>query len=127
MNMQTATIETPGPVVIPESIDECFEMLGHHNLVGLDDFAREAGFEETVLITQEALKQMVGETVFDGQPELLIPAVVQSLRDMRAILQQIAGQLTPLLLKIAVDGELVDILVRQNPFARPPYTLVTQQ
>ena len=58
--------------MIPESIDECFKLLGHYNLVGLGDYAREAGFEETVLVTQEALKRMVGEHVFDGPPYTLV-------------------------------------------------------
>ncbi len=124
MNMQTTTIDCP--VVIPESIEECYEMLEHDNLVGLEDFAHEAGFQETVVVTQNALKRMVGERSY-YQPKLFIPAIVQSLRDMRAILQQIPGQQTPVLLETDIDGEVVDVLVRQNPLAHPPFTLVTLQ
>jgi hypothetical protein len=125
MNMQKATIESPGPVMIPESIEECFEMLGHLNLVGLGDFAREAGFEEPVLVTEEALKQMVGEPVFDGQPELLIPAVVQSLHELRDAIGQFPVWLAPVVVQKEINGQVLDILVRQNHTACPPYTLVT--
>lgn len=127
MNMQTSTLESPGPVVIPESIDECFKLLGHYNLVGLGDYAREAGFEETVLVTQEALKRMVGEHVFDGQPELLIPAVVQSLHELRDAIVQVPVWQAPVLVQKEINGELRDVLVRQNLTACPPYTLVTLQ
>ncbi len=124
--MQTTTIENPGPVVIPESIDECYEMLEHQNLVGLGDFAREAGFKETVLVTQEALKRMVGEHSY-YQTKLVIPAIVQTLRELRDALQQIPSWQDPVLVQTEVNGELLDILVRQNHMASPPYTLVTLQ
>jgi len=112
--------------VIPESIDECYEMLEHHNLVGLGDFAREAGFKETVLITQEALKRMVGEHSY-YQIKLFIPAIVQTLRELRDAIQKVPAWQAPLLVQTDVGGDSLDILVRRNPLARPPFTLVTLQ
>ena len=126
MNMQTTTIESAGPVVIPESIDECYEMLEHQNLVGLGDFAHEAGFKETVLITQEALKRIVGERSY-YQLKLFIPAIVQTLRELRDAIQQVPAWQAPVLVQTDVEGDSLDILVRRNPLACPPYTLVTLQ
>lgn len=125
MNVPTATHALPEPVVIPESINQCIELLGHDNVVGLGDFAREAGFEEAVLVTPETIRHIVGEGYFDGPPERLIPAVVNALRELRATMKRFPGRQTLVLVQQDDDGLTVQVLVRQNLTASPPFTLVT--
>lgn len=125
MNIPTATLAIPEPVVIPESVDQCYKMLGRDNVIGLGDYAREAGFEEAVLITPVAIRRMVGEAIFDGPPERLIPAIVNALRELRATMRRYPGRQTLVLMQQDDDGLTVEVLVRQNMTASPPYTLVT--
>ena len=79
-----------------------------------------------MLITQEALKRIVGERSY-YQLKLFIPAIVQTLRELRDAIQQVPAWQAPVLVQTDVEGDSLDILVRRNPLACPPYTLVTLQ
>lgn len=125
MNATHEMIETSEPVVIPDSIDQCYDLLGYDNVVPMGDFARDAGFEETVLVTPEALRGLVGKSTFDGPPSRLAHAVVDALSELRATMRRYPKRRTLVVAERAGNDEHDDVLVRQNLASAQPYTLVT--
>lgn len=125
MNATHTSAELLEPVVIPDSVDQCFELLGHDNLFGLGDFAREAGFEETVLITPDTLRGMLGEAVLDGPPSELVHAVTDVLRELRNAMKRYPGTKSHVVRERTGRGSVVGLLVRQNLSSSQPFTLVT--
>lgn len=125
MNATHTSDELLEPVVIPDSVDQCFELLGHDKLVGLGEFAREAGFEESVLVSPDAFRRMLGQTVLDGPPSELVHAVNDALHELRTIMKRDSGTQT-LVVRGWTDGDQrSDLLVRQNLSSEQPFTLVT--
>lgn len=111
--------------MIPESVDQCIEMLGNENIIGLGDFARDAGFDESVLMTPEALRAMLGSRMDHWPPSELPNVVTDALRELRATMRTYPGRQTLVVSDRTDAGRHVDLLVRQNLSAAPPFTVVT--
>ncbi|MFG0305756.1 MAG: hypothetical protein ACF8Q5_06030 [Phycisphaerales bacterium JB040] len=125
MDAPYAKLRLPEPVVIPESIDQCIELLGSENVVGLGDFARDAGFDESVLVTPEALQAMLGSRMDRWPPSELPNVVTDALRELLDQIRAYPGRQTLVVRDRTEDGMLVDVLVRRNLGAVPPFTVVT--
>lgn len=125
MNATHAKLARSEPVVIPESVDQCLDLLGPDTLVGLGDFAREAGFEETVLVSSDALGRMLGRAVLDGPPSEIVHAITDALQDLRRTLKRRPESQTLGMLHRTNHGECASLLVRRNLSSRRPFTLVT--
>lgn len=127
MNIATARLALPETVVLPESVEQCFQLYRQDDVFGLGDYCREAGYSETVLTTPEAMRLMLGDTVFDGPCARFTTALVDALRELRNTMKRYPGRQALVLTQLDDTGCIVDVLVRQNLEANPPYTLITSR
>lgn len=125
MDAPIAKLRLPEPVVIPESVEQCYELLGQENVVGMGDFASEAGFTESVLLSTSAFRALLGDDVLTGPTKEIPNRVVDALREVNAVMRRYPGRLTPVIADQTENGLMVRVLIRQNLAAHPPFTLIT--
>ncbi len=121
--MQHATTRpTLGPLVMPDSEEQCKLMYGPDELISLGDFGRSAGYGVPVLMTAEAGRHIIGPNDA-ASPQELAERLAESLERVHAAS---STRLAIDAFTIETDGEeAVTLLVRQHLVASKPYTLIT--
>lgn len=113
-------------VVMPDGETQCWELYEADSLIPLGEFAREAGFTCTVLITPSSVRLMAGGSL-SGPASQLADDIVLRLREVLNASKRCMA-VDAFVYRVPLDdGDFDELLVRHNFESREPFVLITER